>query len=178
MNPNDAFTARARIAIEKAQEAAEALGHSYVGSEHLLLGILREDGGQGARILKDNGLTDALVTERIEQTVGRGQPSAPPQGLSPGAKRAIELAIGDAGRQGRGLVGTEHLLMGLLRENGCTAARILSEAGVDLSRLYAELARSGAPEQRGRPAAPGRGGMLTYSNYTPNTTRFSSSSTG
>ena len=85
MNNNDRFTKRAMTAIEKAQEAAEALGHSYVGSEHLLLGIIREDGGQGAKVLKDNGLTDALLTELVEKYVGRGEPGSTPQGLSPRA---------------------------------------------------------------------------------------------
>ena len=104
MNQNDRFTQRAKTAIEKAQEAAEALGHSYVGSEHLLLGLIREDGGQGARVLKENGLTDALLTELVEKYVGRGDPGTPPQGLSPRAKRVIELAIGDAGRLGHNFV--------------------------------------------------------------------------
>ena len=156
MNQHDRFTARAKTAIEKAQEAAEAMGHSYVGSEHILLGILRETGGQGARILRDNGLTDAALTARIERTVGRGQPSAAPQGLSPGAKRVIELAIGDAGRLGHGFVGTEHLLMGLLRENDCTAARILTDAGADLNKLYSDAVRLFVPEQRGHAPLPGR----------------------
>ena len=156
MNHHERFTERARTAIEKAQEAAEALGHSYVGSEHILLGILREGGGQGARVLRDNGLTDASLTARVEQTVGRGQPSAPPQGLSPGAKRVIELAIGDAGRLGHGFVGTEHLLMGLLRASDCTAAHILTDAGADLNKLYSDVVRLFAPEQGARPASSGR----------------------
>ena len=67
MNYFDHFTDRAKSAIEKAQEAAEELGHSYVGSEHLLLGILREEGGQGAKILRENGLSDAMLTELIER---------------------------------------------------------------------------------------------------------------
>ena len=157
MSQHDRFTARAKSAIEKAQEAAEALGHSYVGSEHLLLGILREGGGQGARVLIDNGVTDALVTARVEQTVGRGQPSAPPQGLSPVARRIIELAIGDAGRLGHGFVGTEHLLMGLVRESDCTGARILTEAGADLNKLYSDVVKLFVPAQEGRPLPPARG---------------------
>ncbi len=96
MNNNDRFTERAKTAIEKAQEAAETLGHGYVGSEHLLLGIVREDGGQGAKVLKKNGLTDGLLTELVEKYVGRGEPGTTPQGLTPRAKRVIELAIGDA----------------------------------------------------------------------------------
>ncbi|MCD8066859.1 MAG: ATP-dependent Clp protease ATP-binding subunit ClpC, partial [Oscillospiraceae bacterium] len=91
---NDRFTERAREAIEKAQEAAEGLGHSYVGTEHLLLGILREGGGQGAKVLKENGLTDSLLTELVEKYVGKGDPDSPVQGLTPRAKRVIELAIG------------------------------------------------------------------------------------
>ena len=153
---NDRFTARAKTAIEKAQAAAEALGHSYVGSEHLLLGIVREGGGQGARVLRDNGLTDAVLTARVEQTVGRGQPAAPPQGLSPGARRIIELAIGDAGRLGHSYVGTEHLLMGLLRENGCTAARILTDAGADLNKLYSDVVALFAPGRGGAASGAGR----------------------
>ena len=158
MRQSDRFTARAKTAIEKAQAAAEALGHSYVGSEHLLLGILREEGGQGAQVLRCNGLTDADLTARVEKTVGRGQPDALPQGLSPGARRIIELAIGDAGRLGHGFVGTEHLLMGLLRESDCTAARILTDAGADLNKLYSDVIRLFTPEKRAfTPPSSGRG---------------------
>jgi len=139
MNSNDRFTERAKTAIEKAQEAAEELGHSYVGSEHLLLGILREDGGQGAKILKQNGLTDAFLTELVEKFVGRGDPGTPPQGLSPRAKRIIELAIGDAGRLGHSFVGTEHLLMGLLRSPDSAGAKILTSTGLDLNKMYTEV---------------------------------------
>ena len=135
-NNGDRFTERARTAIEKAQEAAEELGHSYVGSEHLLLGIVREDGGQGAKVLKENGLTDDLLTELVEKYVGKGTPGTPIQGLSPRAKRAIELAVGDAGRLGHNFVGTEHLLLGILREPDCTAARIIAGTGLDLNKLY------------------------------------------
>ena len=135
-NNGDRFTERARTAIEKAQEAAEELGHSYVGSEHLLLGIVREDGGQGAKVLKENGLSDDLLTELVEKYVGKGTPGTPIQGLSPRAKRAIELAVGDAGRLGHNFVGTEHLLLGILREPDCTAARIIAGTGLDLNKLY------------------------------------------
>ena len=164
MNMNDRFTERAKTAIEKAQESAEELGHSYVGTEHMLLGILREDGGQGARVLKKNGLTNALLTELVEKYVGTGTPGAPVQGLSPRAKRVIELAIGDAGRLGHNFVGTEHLLMGILREPDSAAARIITSTGLDLNKLYTELLNmfgAGQPTRvAGRPpvgaAAPGR----------------------
>ncbi|MBR1497768.1 MAG: ATP-dependent Clp protease ATP-binding subunit, partial [Oscillospiraceae bacterium] len=164
MNGNDRFTERAKTAFEKAQEAAEAMGHSYVGSEHLLLGILREEAGQGARILRKNGLSDGLLTELVEKYVGRGEPGTPISGLSPRAKRVIELAIGDAGRLGHSFVGTEHLLMGILREPDSAAARIITSTGLDLNKLYSELlAMFGVGAQPPRPgraavgaAAPGR----------------------
>ncbi len=145
MNINDRFTERAKTAIERAQEAAEALGHSYVGSEHLLLGIAREGIGQGAKVLRTHGLTDAKLTALVEQRVGKGAPGGRALGLSPRARRVIELSIGDAGRLSHNFVGTEHLLMGILREPGCAAARILQGAGLDLERLYGEVLALFAP---------------------------------
>jgi len=150
MNNSDRFTERAKSAIEKAQEAAEELGHSYVGSEHLLLGIIREGGGQGAKVLRENGLTDALVTGLVEKYVGRGDPGAGVQGLSPRAKHIIELAIGDAGRLGHNFVGTEHLLMGLLREPDSTAAKMISSTGCELNKLYTDVVSSFVPRSEPR----------------------------
>ncbi len=159
MNNSDRFTERAKSAIEKAQEAAEELGHSYVGSEHLLLGIIREGGGQGAKVLRENGLTDSLIAGLVEKYVGRGDPGSPVQGLSPRAKRIIELAIGDAGRLGHNFVGTEHLLMGLLREPDSAAAKIISSTGCELNKLYTDVVGSFAPrsESRGTAAAAAAG---------------------
>jgi len=154
MNNNDRFTRRAKTAIEKAQAAAEALGHSYVGSEHLLLGIIREDGGQGARVLKENGLTDSLLTDLVEKYVGKGDPGTPPQGLSPRAKRVIELAIGDAGRLGHNFVGTEHLLMGLLREPESAGAKLIASTGADLNKIYTDVLNMFGSEAKSR--GPGR----------------------
>ena len=154
---NDRFTERAEAAIEKAQMAAQELGHSYVGSEHLLLGIVREGGGQGARILRGSGLSDALLTELVEKYVGRGDPGAPAQGLTPRAKRVIELAIGDAGRLGHNFVGTEHLLMGILREPDSAAARIITSTGLDLNKLYTEILNTfgrGGPVNAVQPHRP------------------------
>ena len=136
---NDRFTERAMTAIEKAQEAASEFGHSYVGTEHLLLGIVREGEGLGARVLRNNGFDDALTSELLEKTAGRGAAGMPVQGLTPRAKRVIELAVADANRLSHSYVGTEHLLMGILREPDGTAARMLTAAGAELNRLYTEL---------------------------------------
>jgi len=152
---NDRFTERARSAIEKAREAAGEYGHSYVGSEHLLLGIAREGEGLGARVLRENGLSAEFVAELLERFVGRGAPGAPVQGLTPRAKRVIELAAADADRLGHGYVGTEHLLLGILRERESSAARMLSATGADLDRIYTDiLSRFSAPEGFSAPRAP------------------------
>ena len=92
MRGSERFTQRASTAITKAHDAAMGMGHSYVGTEHLLLGIIREGEGLGARILTDNALTDAVLTRMVTETVGRGVPGAPEQGLSPRARHVIELA--------------------------------------------------------------------------------------
>ena len=133
---NDRFTERARSAIEKAQETAAEFGHSYVGTEHLLMGILKEGEGLGAKVLRNAGLTEDFLKELLEKEVGKGAPGAPLQGLTPRCKRAIELSAADAARLGQSYVGTEHLLMGILRQGDSTGARMLSSTGVDLNQLY------------------------------------------
>ncbi|MCQ2439963.1 MAG: ATP-dependent Clp protease ATP-binding subunit [Oscillospiraceae bacterium] len=156
---NDKFTERARSAIEKAQECAGEFGHSYVGTEHLLLGIARESEGLGARVLRTAGLDEAFLAELLEKENGRGTPGAPLQGLSPRCKRAVELAAADAARLGQSYVGTEHLLMGILRQGDCTAARMLASTGVDLNRLYTDILerlRGGESRDTARSGAKGR----------------------
>ena len=139
MRGSDRFTQRASTAITKSHDAARAFGHSYVGTEHLLLGIVRETDGLGARILLSHGLTERCLTRMVTETVGRGVPGAPEQGLTPRAKRVIELAAEDAHRLGHCYVGTEHLLMGLVREFDCAGARIIVASGGDLNAIYTEI---------------------------------------
>ena len=166
MRNQDRFTERAQIALAKAQESAQNMGHSYVGTEHILLGIASEGEGLGAKIMRENGLDDALVSELLEKFVGRGTPGVPAQGLTPDAKRVIELSIIDANRLGHSYIGTEHLLMGILREPECAGARLLSSTGIDLNKLYSDIVnvfRSSdyrpAPPQA--VAATGRSGKKT-----------------
>ncbi|MEG0780457.1 MAG: ATP-dependent Clp protease ATP-binding subunit [Oscillospiraceae bacterium] len=130
------FTAHAENALRLAQEAAGELGHGYVGSEHLLLGLLREEDGTACRVLTDLGLTAELVRDVMVKSVGAGLPGGDPaQGLTPLAKRAVEIAVEEAMRGGYGAVGTEHLLLGILREGNNMALRILRTAGVDPRRV-------------------------------------------
>ena len=134
------FTPRAEEALRLAQEAAEDMGHGYVGSEHLLLGLLREEEGIAHRVLEENGLTDELVCDILHRSVGTGvSGAAPSQGLTPRAKSAVELAVSEAARTGAGYIGTEHLLMGLLREGNNMALRILRTVGIDPKKLYSAV---------------------------------------
>ena len=130
---NDRFTEKARNAIEKARAAAMELGHSYIGTEHLLLGIVRETDALGSRVLRENGFEEDLVMDLIEKAAGRGAPGMPVQGLTPRCRRVIEIAVAEANRLRHSYVGTEHLLMGILREPESTAAHLLTAAGGDLN---------------------------------------------
>ncbi|MBQ3103773.1 MAG: ATP-dependent Clp protease ATP-binding subunit [Oscillospiraceae bacterium] len=134
------FTAGAEEVLRLSQEAAGELGHSYVGSEHLLLGLIREGEGIARRVLQEAGLTDVMIMEVITKTVGRGLAGMDPaQGLTPRAKRVIETAAAEAAHQKRGYVGTEHLLLGILREGNNMALRILKAVGVEPRQMYSAV---------------------------------------
>ena len=139
MRGSDRFTQRASTAITKAHNAALSLGHSYVGTEHLLLGVAREKDGLGSRVLLSQGLTDQVLTRMVTETVGRGVPGAPEQGLTPRARKVIAQAANDARRLGHCYIGTEHLLMGLVREYDCAGARMIIACGGDLNAVYTEI---------------------------------------
>ena len=139
MNENK-FTPRAEEALRLSQESAEELGHGYVGSEHLLLGLLREEEGLAHRVLTEYGLTDEMILSVLRRSVGAGLAgTAPSQGLTPRAKGVVELAVSEAARMGSLMIGTEHLLMGILREGGNMALRILRTVGVDPKKMYSSI---------------------------------------
>lgn len=135
------FTPTAEEALQLAQEAAGELGHGYVGTEHLLLGLMREDEGLAHAVLTEAGLTDDLLTEMIRKTAGSrpSDSSGSAQNLSPRTKHVLEIAMEDAIRGGYAYIGTEHLLAGILREGNNMAVRILRSAGVDARQLYTAL---------------------------------------
>ena len=134
------FTPRAEESLRLSQEAAGELGHGYVGTEHLLLGLIREEDGIAHTVLTEAGLTDDMIVEIMKKSVGMGLPgSNPAQGLTPRARRVVEIAMEDSVRGGCAYIGTEHLLAGLLREGNNMAVRILKTAGVDARRLYSAL---------------------------------------
>jgi len=140
MRFEDRFTERARNAFELAQAAASELGHNYVSSEHILLGLSRESGGVAAKILREAGLESQLIFDLIVKNVGRGaRGETQLQGLTPSAKHIIEIAVMEANRLGHSYVSTEHLLMGILREYDSVAAKLIILTGADLNKLYTDI---------------------------------------
>ena len=136
------FTPRAEEALRLSQEAAEEMGHGYVGSEHLLLGLIREEEGIAHRVLAEYGVTDEMVCGVLQRSVGKGlSGAAPSQGLTPRAKSVVELAVSESARMGSSYIGTEHLLMGILREGGNMALRILRTMGVDPKKMYSSIVK-------------------------------------
>lgn len=139
---NNRFTDRASSALQLAQEAAGRMGHNYVGSEHLLDGLVLEGGGMAAKVLTEAGVTAQKIEQQIEKLVGFGAPDpSAPQGLTPRTKRIVELAVAAASQLGHSYVGTEHLLYGLLYEGQNVAITILNALGVDSRSLMQTLSQ-------------------------------------
>ena len=135
----DRFTKRSRQALSLAQDEARELGHRYIGTEHLLLGLLREERGVAAQALTRLGATLQLVRQMVEEAIGPStQPVAGPIELAPRTKRVLELAVDEARRLGHYYIGTEHLLLGLVREGQGIAAGILETLGIDLDKVREE----------------------------------------
>jgi ATP-dependent Clp protease ATP-binding subunit ClpA len=136
----DKFTERARRVLTLAQEEARRFNHHYIGTEHLLLGLLAEGEGVGARVLQNLGVQLSQVRQRVEFIVGRGESTTTGEmGITPRAKKALELATDEARRLRHHYIGTEHLLLGLLREDEGLAARVLLSLGVTLPRVRDEV---------------------------------------
>ena len=139
MKSKGRFTQKAEQAIENAGQAAQALGHSYVGTEHLILGILSERDGLGARILEKRGLDANAVSRAIVELEGCGAPTALSQGLSARARTAMEKAAAEAELLHHGYIGTEHILLGILRQGESGGVQALIGAGADINRIYTDI---------------------------------------
>ncbi len=154
------FTERVRKVLAMAREEAARLHHEYVGTEHILLGLIREGEGVAAAVLNNLSVDLEEIQQKIEDTVKKGkaaQASGPDLPYTSRAKKVLELAMGEARELNHSYVGTEHLLLGLLREEKGIAAQVLTEAGVNLEAARAETLRLLGTEmpQGGTPAAPG-----------------------
>ena len=137
------FTARAEKALEYAQEIAMELGHNYIGTEHLLYGLVEEGTGVASKVLENQGLTSEKVKQSIEEIVGVGDEIEDANQISftPRSKRVIENAFLEARKLGTEYIGTEHLLIGIMKEGDCVATRIMLEEDVNPQGLYNELVK-------------------------------------
>lgn len=131
------FTDRARRVLGLAQEEARLLGHSFIGTEHILLGLLHEGEGVAAKALESFGITLTAAREKVEETVGVTAGSAPSESppFTPRAKKVLEFSLREALQLGHSFIGTEHMLLGLVREGEGVAAQVLQSLGADLGRV-------------------------------------------
>ena len=138
------FTEKARIAISEAHSCAAELGHNYIGSEHLLAGLIREGSGVAAKALEKAGLTEEKVLDKIKEYIGTAQPINPENELplTPRTKRILEMSSFEARRLGHSYIGTEHILMAIIRDGNGVAAKIIGASGINLSAFYADTVHS------------------------------------
>ena len=137
----DRFTAKAREAITLAVNVAESLGHNYVGTEHLLIGLLHEGTGAAAKVLTENGVREEKVLELVSQLISPNHSvgMAEQNGYTPSARRVLENSYKEAVRFHAPLIGTEHLLIAMIKEGDCVASRLLNTLGVSIQKLYIDL---------------------------------------
>ncbi len=141
-NKLDRFTQRARRVLSLANEEAERMKHTYIGTEHLLLGLLREEGGVAGRVLRELGLELKRVQDMIERLTGASKTTtATHPDLSPGTKKVLELAIDEARRMGHHYIGTEHILLGLVRQNEGVAIDVLKKLGISAEQIRRQTRR-------------------------------------
>ena len=154
------FTDRARRVVVLAQEEARLLNHNYIGTEHILLGLIHEGEGVAAKALESLGISLEAVRAQVEEIIGHG--GSAPSGhipFTPRAKKVLELSLREALQLGHNYIGTEHILLGLIREGEGVAAQVLVKLGADLSRVRQQVIQllSGyAGGKEGAPAGPAR----------------------
>lgn len=164
------FTEKAEKAITHSQESAMQLGHNYVGTEHLLLGLVREGTGIAARVLQSQGVTEEKVIREIEELIGKGeQTGEQPLGFTPRTKRVLELSFKEARRMGQNYIGTEHLILGIMKEGESVAVRILIDLGVDPQKLISEISKMLTEEA---PGAAGEPKSHSANSNTPTLNQF------
>ena len=153
------FTDRARRVVVLAQEEARLLNHNYIGTEHILLGLIHEGEGVAAKALESLGISLDAVREQVQDIIGQGQQA--PSGhipFTPRAKKVLELSLREALQLGHNYIGTEHILLGLIREGEGVAAQVLVKLGADLSRVRQQVIQLISGYQGGKEGASGGGG--------------------
>ena len=163
------FTERANTALNLALETAEQLGHTYIGSEHLLIGLLEEGTGVAATVLTERGIQAQQIADLLKKTVGYGTPTnLTPNDFTPRSKRIIELAMGEARRLGHNYVGTEHILLAIISDPESYAVRFLSQLGAKPADILADISRAlNAADINNAQANSGMGGSAPGKSKTP-----------
>ena len=149
------FTDRARRVVVLAQEEARMLNHNYIGTEHILLGLIHEGEGVAAKALESLGISLDAVREQVQEIIGQGQQA--PSGhipFTPRAKKVLELSLREALQLGHNYIGTEHILLGLIREGEGVAAQVLVKLGADLNRVRQQVIQLLSGYQGKEPRAP------------------------
>ncbi|HJA37771.1 MAG TPA: NDP-hexose 4-ketoreductase, partial [Candidatus Brevibacterium intestinigallinarum] len=150
------FTDRARRVVVLAQEEAKLLKHNYIGTEHILLGLIHEGEGVAAKALEGMGISLEQVRDQVTEIIGEGQQA--PSGhipFTPRAKKVLELSLREALQLGHSYIGTEHILLGLIREGEGVAAQVLVKLGADLARVRQEVIKLLSGYQGKEPASTG-----------------------
>jgi len=154
----DSFTERAKRVLDISAEEARAMGHELVGTEHILLGLVQEGTGVAARVLRALNVDPDRVREEIIRIVGRGQPlNVTRLGLTPRGKRVLDLAFQESRIRGDGYIGTEHILLGLIKEGEGVAAHVLKNMGVDAEAVVREIAKIVGGPSTGGEGKPQKG---------------------
>jgi ATP-dependent Clp protease ATP-binding subunit ClpC len=145
------FTDRARRVVVLAQEEARMLNHSFIGTEHILLALIHEGDGIGAKALESLGISLDAVRQQVEEIIGRGQ-HAPYAHIpfTPRAKKALEMSLRESLQLKHGYIGTEHILLGLIREGDGVAAQVLVKQGADLNRARQQVIQLLSSQQPGQ----------------------------
>ena len=175
------YTPQAQEALGLAVEAAEALSHGYVGTEHLLIGLLQEGTGVAASVLEENGVEEERVTQLVSQLIAPNPAvqTADQASYTPRARRVIENSYREAVRFKAAQIGTEHILIAILREGDCVASRLLNTMGVNIQKLYVDLlaamgedAPASREELQGGRAQGRSGATPTLDSYSRNLTQM------
>src|SRR5438309_1906641 len=170
------FTDRARRVVVLAQEEARMLNHNYIGTEHILLGLIHEGEGVAAKALESLGISLEAVRQQVEEIIGQGQ--AAPTGhipFTPRAKKVLELSLREALQLGHNYIGTEHILLGLIREGEGVAAQVLQKLGADLNRVRQQVIQllSGyTGKGEGQPGEQGPQGSMVLDQFGRNLTQL------
>ena len=165
------FTEKAEKAIAFSQQSAMELGHNYVGTEHILYGLVKEGTGVASRVLISQGITEENILKEIDELIGRGETEGEqPVGFTPRTKKVLELAFKEARRMGQNFIGTEHLLLGIMKEGESVAVRIMMDLGVDPQKLLNELVKVLNEDAPGASGAPKSN---SSNNSTPTLNQFS-----